>query len=87
MQKLRLDLEQVVVESFSTMMHGGGPRGTVRGRVDTEQPSCGPTDDNTCEGCGITDDCMDYSVYCSRSGGEGCWCPLEGGSPAFSREC
>lgn len=90
MRKLRLDLEQLVVESFSTMMHGKGPRGTVRGLVDTEQSTCadcGVTDGNTCEGCGITDNCMDYTVYCSRSGGLGCWCPLEGESPAFSREC
>jgi hypothetical protein len=83
MRKLRLDVEQLVVDSFSTMMHGEGPRGTVRGRGDTEHPSCA----NTCEGCGITNNCMDYSVYCSRSGGEGCWCPLDGESPAFSREC
>lgn len=94
MRKLRLDLEQLVVESFSTMMHGEGSRGTVRGRADTEQSTCGncgtancDTNANTCGGCGITDDCMDYSVYCSRSGGEGCWCPLEGESPAFSRDC
>lgn len=87
MRKLRLDPEQLVVESFSTIVHGERPRGTVRGRADTEQPSCGFTVGNTCEGCGITDNCMDYTVYCSRSGGEGCWCPLEGESPAFSREC
>ena len=37
MKKMRLDLEQLAVESFATEREGGAERGTVRGHSDVPQ--------------------------------------------------
>lgn len=72
MRKLRLDLDELAVESFSTLAQGKASRGTVRGRADTEEYTCG--------GCTITENgCQDYTVFCSYGDTGGCTCPNEVG--------
>jgi len=65
MHKLKLDLDQLTVESFDTDASGMAPRGTVRAhsdfcvRTDICVPTqgeltCGDTCDNTCNTCGAS---------------------------------
>ncbi|HEX8243734.1 MAG TPA: hypothetical protein VF541_09570 [Longimicrobium sp.] len=85
MEKIRLALDDLSVQSFATTDGAAGARGTVRGRdAPTDQVEC-PTADvnwNTCwdtcgESCGCgggsgntcDGSCDCYSAWCSW----GCW--------------
>jgi hypothetical protein len=46
MKKMRLDLEQLAVESFATTNHHGAKRGTVRGH-GSDEPDDHPSVDQT----------------------------------------
>ncbi|HEX9935747.1 MAG TPA: hypothetical protein VGB15_01440 [Longimicrobium sp.] len=74
MQKLRLDLDRLTVDSFATLARTETPRGTVRGRDDTfycPTPdctvSCGFTELNTCTGGGAVSNsgCAENTQYCA----------------------
>lgn len=60
MKKLSLQLEDLVVESFSTTEVAGG-RGTVRGMdsVTVDQDTC-----NTCDQCSDIDTCVSCAASC-----------------------
>lgn len=75
MQKLRLDPEQLKVETFATRRGGEPARGTVRGHDDTVYScpdptlyACNPTDKNY--------DTCDISCWymCFPSDDDTCWC-------------
>ena len=69
MDKVRLSLEDLKVESFSTSHEPGPALGTVRGAMDIQNPPdpsngfCGPNDSAYC-------DTMQCSAGCG-GGGEG----------------
>jgi hypothetical protein len=69
MRKLRLNLDRLVVDSFPTLAHSETPRGTVRGRADTEfceSVSCAYTQLVTCTGCGAVSNsgCAANTEFC-----------------------
>ncbi|HEX6037679.1 hypothetical protein [Longimicrobium sp.] len=85
MNKLKLDLDQLTVESFDTDASGIARRGTVRAHSHLCGPSdvctptwgeltCGDTCDNTCNTCGASCGCGGGSGYnsCYGSCGETC---------------
>lgn len=67
MQKLKLDLDDLQVESFATVpdIERGG-RGTVKGySTSTESWTCSPYGANTCGmGCSYGNSCADSCVDC-----------------------
>lgn len=69
MEKLRLDLDDLRVESFETAVAKEGAQGTVFGQGVTD--SCEDTDEyNTCN-------CANDSAYLWASCGTTCQCPCE----------
>jgi hypothetical protein len=73
MQKLKLDLDQLVVDSFDTLLAGGGePRGTVKAFAPTMLLTCG-----TCNTCGTCDPscagCASYNGTCYNTCGPSCY--------------
>ena len=69
MGKLKLDLDDLRVESFETAIQSEPERGTVVGQGNTE--SCEITDEyNTCN-------CANDSAYLWASCGTTCQCPCE----------
>lgn len=69
MHKLKLDLDQLAVESFDTNPSDSARRGTVQGFVPTPAATCFitcPTCYNTCASCGGTcDNSCGGTCYCS----------------------
>lgn len=57
MKKLKLDLDQIHVTSFSTQPTRGGGRGTVEGLEATRHLNCS-------EGCIPSDETPAYSLIC-----------------------
>lgn len=52
MRKIRLELEELSVESFDTAAGDESPRGTVRGHsTDTQETACGPDGSNPFTSC------------------------------------
>lgn len=61
MNKLRLDLDTLHVQSFATSAAKGGDRGTVRGHSVYEEDNAKLTTTNVSDW-----DCFSYSCFCSR---------------------
>jgi hypothetical protein len=89
MNKLKLDLDEIRVESFSTAREGGRV-GTVQGRSDTEATDCTYDNHSVCVNCNsmyscnwtCADSCAcgDTSTcdfYCGVSGGTSCNAPCQ----------
>jgi hypothetical protein len=69
MKKIKLNLEDLQVQSFDPTPYGGfGARGTVHGRGDSVMATCSCADVNTCaQGCTDGEDC-------GTTGGSGATC-------------
>ena len=89
MEKIRLSLDELTVQSFATTAGARAERGTVRGHdLPTDQVEC-PTADpnwNTCWAtCGDT--CGDSCGGSCGCGGPSDWCTYDCGSDWCSWDC
>jgi hypothetical protein len=66
MNKLRLELDDLRVDTFSTTSHGHGAGGTVRGHGDSDFEVCEP------ESMNCTNACNTVPPQCQASGGGTC---------------
>jgi hypothetical protein len=76
MQKIRLELDRLEVESFEPAPHGAALRGTVRGHVTAYWELCYPTqtEDPNVNTCGPTQNscvhtCFEQTCYQCGTGG------------------
>lgn len=80
MPKLKLDLDQLVVESFDTHASGIAPRGTVRAHSELCVPTFGEFSCvDTCGTCALTCDTCDGTCSCGGSCGYSCGGGCSGG--------
>jgi hypothetical protein len=80
MQKVRLALDELAVQSFSTTSPAAQRRGTVNGRDSTDPVAC-PTYDNAWDTC--WDSCNAATCGASCGGTCDCYSGACGGSESF----